>query len=84
MTHIIAYILIGVIVGCAALKEVGRTANDAARILCELIAAEQTEQLDGLSPDEWCEIQKNLDPFIDEILSAKKRSENKLGFSKEE
>ena len=84
MEHIIAYLLIALIVGCAALKQVGRTANDAAKILCELTASEQPEELDKLTPEEWCSIHKNLSPFLDEILSAKQRSEDRLGFSRKE
>jgi hypothetical protein len=81
---ILIYTFYTALVGCATLKDIGRTANDAARILCELVASEQKESLNGLSPKEWCDIQKNLDPFISEVLSAKQRSEDKLGFSREQ
>jgi hypothetical protein len=80
---ILVYVFYTVLVGCATLKDIGRTANDAARILCELVATEQKENLDELTPQQWCSIQKNLDPFIREVLSAKQRTEDKLGFSKE-
>jgi hypothetical protein len=78
---VVMYVVTLGFIGCATLKDIGRTANDAARILCELVATEQKESLSGLSPKQWCDIQKNLDPFIREVLSAKQRSEEKLGFS---
>lgn len=67
---------------CGLLKDVGRTANDAAAILCELVAAEKPEELQGLSPQQWCAIHENLRPFLDEVLSAQKAAAKKTGLSK--
>jgi len=70
------------IVGCGLLKDVGRTANDAAAILCELVAAEKQQELQGLSPQQWCAIHDNLQPFLDEVLSAQKAAAKKTGLGK--
>lgn len=70
------------VVACGTLKDIGRTVNDAATILCELVATDNKDQLDGLSPAEWCAIQKNIAPFIDEILSAKQSASKKSGLNK--
>lgn len=67
---------------CGLLKDVGRTANDAAAILCELVAAEKPEELQGLSPQQWCAIHENLRPFLDEVLSAQKAAAKRSGLSK--
>lgn len=71
-----------VIASCGLLKDIGRTANDAAMILCELVAAEKPEELHGLSPQQWCAIHDNLQPFLDEVLSAQKAAAKKTGLSK--
>lgn len=60
--------------GCAAFKQVARTVNDVASVLCEVVAADYTSaQRDGLSPAEWCAIKKNLDPFLDYVLTAQQQ-----------
>jgi len=71
-----------IVASCGLLKDVGRTANDAAAILCELVAAEKPEELQGLSPQQWCAIHDNLQPFLDEVLSAQKAAAKKTGLSK--
>ena len=78
-------IFIFTLVGCGLLRDIGRTANDAAIILCEVFAEERTEkELDGLSPQDWCAIHKNLDPFIREVLIAKQNAGDTLGFKRKE
>lgn len=71
-----------IVASCGLLKDVGRTANDAAAILCELVAAEKQQELQGLSPQQWCAIHENLRPFLDEVLSAQKAAAKKTGLSK--
>lgn len=61
-------------IGCAAWKPVARTVTDLASVVCEGLAAENQEQLQGLSPADWCAIQRNLDPFIDAVLAAKQKA----------
>lgn len=70
--------------GCSIFKAAGRTINDAAMILCEIVVTDQIDQLSGMSPKEWCAIHRNLEPFIDEVLTARKRTEDKLGFERPE
>jgi hypothetical protein len=70
--------------GCAAFKKTARTLNDAARVFCEVFASDNKGQLpDGMSPREWCQIQKNLDPFIDTLLSAKPGLQREMGWSRD-
>ncbi len=59
---------------CAAVKKIVRTANDAAEILCELFAVENSEALGGIDPIAWCSVRDNLDPFLDEILAAQRNA----------
>ena len=79
---IFAFLLVGVMaittasnVGCGMLKQTGRTINDAASILCTLFAVEAAEtdpeMLGGMNAADYCAIHDNLQPFIDEALSAK-------------
>ena len=56
---------------CATMKNIGRTTNDIARALCSVFAAENEDQLQGFSPDEWCAVHENLQPFVEYIVSAK-------------
>jgi hypothetical protein len=60
--------------GCAAIKPVARTVADLASMVCEGLAAENRDQLQGLSPEDWCSIQRNLDPFLDAVLAAKQKA----------
>jgi predicted small secreted protein len=59
-------------IGCNTLKDIGRTINDAASIMCELFALEQGEEALGMSAGEWCNVHDNLKPFIDEALAAQR------------
>lgn len=70
--------------GCAAIKNHARTVNDIASDLCMLVATENAEQLAGLTPRQWCQIHENLQPFIDEVLAAKRSSETKVGLQEKE
>jgi len=67
---LILVVLLGVS-GCATFKHTAHTVNDAAKVLCEMVAEGYTpKQLDKLSPEKWCEIKEHLDPFIDHVLSC--------------
>jgi hypothetical protein len=57
-------------VSCAGIKPVARTVNDVARVACETMFG-QEELPQGLTLRDVCTAQKNLQPFIDSILSAK-------------
>lgn len=70
------------LISCIALKPIARTITDAATILCELTAAENTVKLDGMTPSQWCNIYENIVPFIDPLLEAKKSGASKSGLSK--
>jgi len=59
-------------VSCAQFKKAVRTINDVAGDLCLIFGEENPEELDGLSPKEWCAIQKNLTPFVDVVTSVQK------------
>jgi len=67
---VLALLLATFAFACGTLKDAGRTANDAASILCELFAAEN-QQAVGMSPGDWCKLHDNLEPFIDQALAAK-------------
>lgn len=68
------------LVGCGALGSVIRTTLDIARCLCETVAVEQPDRLGGLTPTEWCEVEKNIAPFIDEVTRARAAASQKAGF----
>lgn len=69
--------------GCALFGPAVRTALDIARELCELTAAEQGEgKLGGMSAAEWCAIEANIEPFVDEVLAAKNAASQKAGFAR--
>ena len=53
--------------GCAMFKSVARTANDVAREACAVFGAQNPEAL-GMSVEDFCAIQRNVDPFLDAIL----------------
>lgn len=58
--------------GCAAIKPVVRTVEDIARNLCESVAQKHTDQLRSLTPADWCAIERNIEPFIDAVLSVQR------------
>jgi len=66
--------------GCSSVKPILNTVNDAARIICELAAAEHADsERAGLTAQQWCAIRKNLDPFIEEALRAQRAGAEKAG-----
>lgn len=63
-------------------KPAVRTINDIARNLCHLSAQQAGgEEALGMSPEDWCVIRKNLDPFIREVTSAQAAASNASGLS---
>jgi hypothetical protein len=79
MKHLI--VVLALVAGCGWLGSAIRTTIDIARCLCEVVAAEQPEgELAGMSPEEWCEVRENLEPFIDEVTRAKAAASRKAGF----
>lgn len=54
--------------GCGNFKPIARTVLDVARAGCEMFAAEQ-----GLSISDVCATEKQLQPFIDGLLAAKRQ-----------
>lgn len=72
---------LAVLGGCATVKHVARTINDAADIACTLFAADHEAELQGLSPRQWCDIKRNFDPFLEEILQAQRAAGAKAGIS---
>lgn len=68
--------------GCAAFKSNIKTIDNIASDLCLFAASDQPEeQLNGLSPADFCAVKKHLQPFIDEALAAKMAAANASGFS---
>jgi len=68
--------------GCAGAKPILRTIDDAATTLCLLAAAEQpSEKIGGMTPEQWCAIKENFQPFIDEALAAQKAAASRTGLS---
>ena len=68
--------------GCAAFKSNIKTIDNIASDLCLFAASEQPqEQLNGLSPADFCAVKKHLQPFIDEALAAKMAASSASGFS---
>ena len=77
-------VVLVLVAGCAWFGPAVRTALDIARALCELTAAEQPAQkLGGMTAQEWCAIEANVEPFVDEITAAKQAAAGKAGFSRE-
>jgi hypothetical protein len=73
-------VLVWTLLACgAAVRDVGRTLNDAADIACTLFATDHTAELQGLTPRQFCDIKHNFDPFLDEILSAQRVAGTRLG-----
>jgi hypothetical protein len=70
MRKLISVLAVLGFVGCSMFKSAAKTADDAASILCELFAAENQSAV-GMSPEDWCALHDNLEPFIDQVLAAK-------------
>ena len=74
-----------VLAACAELVTAVKTVRTVADVLCEVVATEQDpEQLDGLTPAEWCAIKENVDPFLDIVAVAKQNAEDVSGFNRVE
>jgi hypothetical protein len=76
--RLIPVLVLALLPSCAAFKTVARTADDAARILCELHFKEAPPPgavPDGVAIEEaaktYCEVQEHLRPWIDEMLRLK-------------
>lgn len=53
-------------------RQTAKTVNDAARIACETAFGESGQELpQGITVEDLCEAQEDLQPFIDAILGAK-------------
>ena len=65
------FILIIVVVcagGCAMLKPAAKTVNQIARLMC--IEA-YGDSATGMTAEDWCNIHKNLYPFIEAVTGAR-------------
>lgn len=61
--------------GCAGgFKPIARTVVDIAIASCESIAQQDSGNLGGMTPSDWCAIATNVQPFIDGLLSAQQKS----------
>jgi hypothetical protein len=77
------FAMLGCLVGCAALKPIIRTIVDIATLLCENAASEQPiSALQGQTPQQFCKVKANVQPFIDQVLSAKLNASRKTGLSR--
>jgi hypothetical protein len=61
---------LGGLAGCAQAKPIARTVNDAARIACEVAFGEEALP-QGVTLEDLCAAQEDLQPFIRNILAAK-------------
>jgi len=76
------FAIIGCIVGCAAAMPIIRTIVDIATLLCENAASEKPiAVLQGNTPQQWCRIQTNLQPFVDDLLKARQSASEKTGIA---
>ncbi len=76
----IGTLLVVTLIACgASIRDIGHTINDAADIACTLFAAQHVEELNELTPRQWCDIKSNFDPFLEEILQAQRVAGAKLG-----
>ena len=65
---------------CAWFKDAARTANDAARVVCELWATDNhVEARLKLTPADFCAVHDNLQPFLDAVLAAKQTAGAEVG-----
>ena len=76
-------VLFVLLTACSWFGPAIRTALDIERALCELTAAEQPpDRLGGMTAQEWCAVEANVEPFIDEVTAAKQGAAQKAGFSR--
>ncbi len=71
MRHIIIVLLALLLGGCADVKPIARTINDAARVACDAAFGKQPPPQE-VSVEEVCEHHERLQPFIDGILAARR------------
>lgn len=65
--------LVTTLVGCRLIKPIARTANDIGLKACkDTFGASDVELPKGMSLEEFCAIHENVQPFIDNILAAKR------------
>ena len=77
------FVVVSCIIGCAAAMPIIRTIVDIATLLCENAASEKPiAVLQGKTPQQWCKIQTNLQPFIDDLLKAKQTASEKAGIAR--
>lgn len=69
--------------GCGFLKQTVRTVHDLAVLACELFAADHEDELAGLSPAEFCAVEENLRPFIEQITAAQQTAGAEVGLGRE-
>jgi len=69
--------------GCGAIKPIIRTIVDIATLLCENAASEQPiSALQGKTPQQFCKVKANVQPFIDQVKYAKMNASRKMGLVK--
>ena len=73
-----------VLVNCGVIGPVVKTVRNVADVLCEVVAQDNVDELDGMTPEEWCSIKENVDPFLDIVAVAKSNAEDVSGFSRVE
>jgi hypothetical protein len=82
---IASLLVVSLVVGCAAIKPIIRTIVDVAEILCILTAEKQNQKaLMDMTPQQWCAVETNLQPFIDQLFAAQKAAAVQKGFKVEE
>ncbi len=83
------FALVAPVAGCAVVKQVARTVNDAASILCEDAAGQMMgtpdgdRVLQGLSAADWCKVHDNLAPFVEAALRAQQTAATQAGLKGE-
>ena len=65
---------------CGAVKNVIHTSNDWVALACAAYIQGNTDQLRGLTPEQWCAIHENVAPLIDVLTSM----DNNRGITRDE
>jgi len=79
-TYVLA--VLGVVVACAGFKSVIRTADDIASDLCVLFAVDNKSDIAeryNLTPQQWCAVKENFQPFIDDVLQLRRTQGVEMG-----
>lgn len=75
----LSFAMLQALTDCAEVKPVIRTVFDVAVELCEASGAARVRaDKQGISVREWCSVAKNVQPFVDAVLSAQQRAELSL------